>query len=305
MMDMIIVGAGPAGLTAALYAARAGLNALVLERIFAGGQIARAHLVENYPGFPEGISGVELGLKFKEQAEKHGARIETADVTEFRLAGGEKVLVTSGGEYSAKTIVLAMGARYKSLGLRSEKKYVGRGVSYCATCDGAFFRGKDVAVIGGGNTALEDALYLTGFCSHIYVVHRRDALRGEVALQRAAMASKKIEFLWDSELDEVLGADKVQGMRIRNNKTEEKREIPLSGVFIAIGQQPETAELSGIVDMDDAGYILADSAMRTNIPGVFAAGDIVLKPLRQVITAASDGAVAVHSAQSYLHDNLK
>lgn len=302
MHDMIIVGAGPAGLTAALYAARAGLSALVLERIFAGGQIARAHIVDNYPGFPEGISGVEIGLKMKEQAERHGARIETAEVTEFRLAGDIKTLVTPDGEYQAKTVVLAMGARYKSLGLRSEKKFVGRGVSYCATCDGAFFRNLDAAVIGGGNTALEDALYLTGFCNQIYVVHRRDALRGEAALQKAAMASEKITFVWNSELEEVLGGDKVSAIRVRNNKTGETREIALSGVFIAIGQAPETTLLNGIVAMDEAGYILVDAGMRTSLPGVFAAGDIILKPLRQVVTAASDGAVAVYSAQSYLHD---
>lgn len=302
MHDMIIVGAGPAGLTAALYAARAGMDVLVLERIFAGGQIARAHIVENYPGFPEGIPGVEIGLKFKEQAERHGARIETVEVNEFRLEGEEKVLVTADSEYTAKTVVLAMGARYKTLGLRSEKKYVGRGVSYCATCDGAFFRGRDVAVIGGGNTALEDALYLTGFCNHIYVVHRRDALRGEKALQRAAMNSDKIEFVWNNELDEVLGGDVVHSIRVNHNQSGEMREIPVTGVFIAIGQTPETTPLAGIVDLDESGYILADSAMRTNLPGVFAAGDIVQKPLRQVITAASDGAVAVYSAQSYLHE---
>ncbi len=302
MHDMIIVGAGPAGLTAALYAARAGMDVLVLERIFPGGQIARAHVVENYPGFPEGIPGVDIGLKFKEQAERHGARIETAEVTAFHLEDDEKVLVTADGLHKAKTVVLAMGARYKSLGLRSEKKYVGRGVSYCATCDGAFFRGKDVAVIGGGNTALEDALYLTGFCSHISVVHRRDALRGEKALQRAAIQSGKIEFVWDNELDEVLGGDVVNAIRIRNNKSGEMREIPVSGVFVAIGQTPETTPIEGIVDLDESGYIIADSAMHTSVPGVFAAGDIVKKPLRQVITAAADGAVAVYSAQTYLHE---
>ena len=302
MHDMIIVGAGPAGLTAALYAARAGMDVLVLERIFAGGQIVRAHIVENYPGFPEGIPGVEIGLKFREQAERHGARIETAEVTAFHLDGDEKVVVTADGVHKAKTVVLAMGARFKSLGLRSEKKYVGRGVSYCATCDGAFFRNRDVAVIGGGNTALEDALYLTGFCNHIHVVHRRDELRGEKALQRAAMQTDKIEFVWNGELDEVLGGDAVTAIRVRNNKTDEMREIPVSGVFIAIGQTPETTPLSGIVNLDESGYILADTAMHTSIPGVFAAGDIVQKPLRQVITAASDGAVAVYSAQAYLHE---
>ncbi len=302
MYDMIIVGAGPAGLTAALYAARAGMSALVLERIFAGGQIARAHMVENYPGFPEGLSGVEVGMKFKEQAERHGAKIEIAEVTDYKLSGDEKVIVTASGEYSAKTVVLAMGARFKSLGLRSEKKYVGRGVSYCATCDGAFFRGRDVAVIGGGNTALEDALYLTSFCSRISVVHRRDALRGEKALQKAAMSSEKIEFVWNCELDEVLGGDTVTAIRIRNNQSGELRELPVSGVFIAIGQTPETSQLKGLVDMDESGYILTDGGMRTSLPGVFAAGDIVQKPLRQVITAAADGAVAISSAQSYLHE---
>jgi thioredoxin reductase (NADPH) len=299
---MIIVGAGPAGLTAALYAARSGMDVLVLERIFAGGQIARAHMVENYPGFPEGISGVDLGLKFKEQAERHGAKIVTSEVTEFKLDGYVKALVTSEGEQTARTVVLAMGAKYKSLGLRSEKKYVGRGVSYCATCDGAFFRGKDVAVIGGGNTALEDALYLTGFCSHIYVVHRRGELRGEAALQKAAMASGKIEFLWYNELDEVLGEAVVTGMRVRDYRTDEKRDVPLSGVFVAIGQSPETTQLSGLLEMDDAGYIVTDSGMRTSVPGVFAAGDIVKKQLRQVVTAAADGAVAVSSAHAYLHE---
>jgi thioredoxin reductase (NADPH) len=243
---------------------------------------------------------VEIGLKFKEQAERHGARIETAEVSAFHLEGDEKVLVTADGVHKAKTVVLAMGARYRSLGLRSEKKYSGRGVSYCATCDGAFFRGRDVAVIGGGNTALEDALYLTGFCSHIYVVHRRDALRGEKALQKAAMNNPKIEFVWNNELDEVLGGDFVHGIRVNHNKTGEMREIPVAGVFIAIGQEPETTPLAGIVDMDEAGYILADCAMRTSVPGVFAAGDIVQKSLRQVITAAADGAVAAASAQAYL-----
>ncbi len=300
MHDMIIVGAGPAGLTAALYAARAGMDALVLERVFAGGQIARAHMVDNYPGFPEGISGVELGLKFKEQAERHGAKIVTSEVTEFKLDGYVKALVTADGEHAARTVVLAMGAKYKSLGLRTEKKYVGRGVSYCATCDGAFFRGKDVAVIGGGNTALEDALYLTGFCNHIYLVHRRNEFRGEVALQRAVLASDKIEPLWFNELDEVLGEAAVTGMRVRNNQSGEKRDIPLSGVFVAIGQEPETSPLTGLVDMDESGYILVDSEMHTSVPGVFAAGDITKKPLRQVITAAGDGATAVHSAHAYL-----
>ncbi len=302
MYDIIIAGAGSAGLTAGIYAARAGLSAIIIEKLFAGGQIARAHIVENYPGFPEGIKGVDLALNFRAQAERLGAVIESAEITGFELEGEEKKLITADKTYSAKTVILAMGAKYKSLGLRSEKKLVGSGVSYCATCDGAFFKGKDVAVIGGGDTAIEDALYLSSFASRIYVVHRRNELRAQKALQKAAMANPKLEFLWDSELDEVLGKSVVEGARIRNNKTGELKDISVSGVFIAIGTSPETDMLRGHIDIDEAGYIIADTAMRTSLPGVFAAGDVVAKPLRQVVTAAADGAVAVYSAQAYIRE---
>jgi thioredoxin reductase (NADPH) len=302
MYDIIIAGAGSAGLTAGIYAARAGLSALIIEKVFAGGQIARAHVVENYPGFPEGIKGVELALKLKAQAERFGAVIENAEITGFELAGDEKSVITAGKTYTAKTVILAMGAKYKSLGLNSEKKLVGSGVSYCATCDGAFFKGKDVAVVGGGDTALEDALYLAAFANHIYVVHRRDELRAQKALQKAAMESPKIEFLWNSEVEEVLGKPLVEGIRLKNNKTEELRDISVSGVFIAIGTSPETEMLKGEINIDEAGYIVADTGMRTNQPGVFAAGDIVAKQLRQVVTAAADGAVAVYSALAYIRE---
>ena len=302
MYDVIIVGAGPAGLTAGLYAGRAGLSALIVEKIFAGGQIARAHVVENYPGFPEGVTGVDLGLKFKEQAERHGAVIETADVTGYDLEGSEKKIVTANEIYKAKTIVLAMGAKYRSLGLPSEKKLVGAGVSYCATCDGAFFKQKDVAVIGGGDTALEDALYLANFASRVYVVHRRDELRGQKALQKAAMGNDKIEFVWDSIPDTIIGDSFVEGIRVKNKKTEELRDIKVSGVFIAIGTVPQTEDVKELIKTDDSGYIIADDGMRTSLPGVFAAGDIVEKPLRQVVTAAADGAVAIYSAQAYIRE---
>lgn len=302
MYDVIIAGAGSAGLTAGIYAARAGMSAIIIEKIFAGGQIARAHVVENYPGFPEGIKGAELALNLKAQAERMGAVIENAEITGFDLLGDEKRVMTGDKTYSGKTVILAMGAKYKSLGLRSEKKLVGSGVSYCATCDGAFFKGKDVAVIGGGDTALEDALYLANFASHIYIVHRRNELRAQKALQKAAMSNSKIELVWDSEVDTVLGKSLVEGIRLKNKNTQKMRDIPVSGVFIAIGTSPETENLKGQINIDDAGYIITDVSMRTNAPGVFAAGDIVAKPLRQVVTAAADGAVAVYSSLSYIRE---
>jgi len=300
MYDVIIVGAGPAGLTAGIYAGRAGMSALILERVFPGGQIARAHIVENYPGFPDGVEGVELGIRFKEHAERHGAVIESAEVTGYSLDGEIKKVFTSDKTYEAKTVILAMGAAYKTLGLYSEKRFLGTGVSYCATCDGPFFRGKDVVVVGGGDTAIEDALYLANFVNRVYVVHRRDELRAQMALQKAARQNERIEFVWNSEVDTITGDTMVTGVRVRNNKTQEMRQIPCSGVFIAIGTVPHTEEVKSQVKTDAFGYIVTDSGMRTNLPGVFAAGDIVAKPLRQVVTAAADGAIAIYSAQEYL-----
>ena len=302
MYDVIIVGAGPAGLTAGIYAGRAGMSALVLERVFPGGQIARAHIVENYPGFPEGIEGVELGIRFKEHAERHGAVIDSAEVTGYALDGTVKKVFAADKTYEAKTIILAMGAAYKTLGLYSEKRFLGTGVSYCATCDGPFFRGKDVAVIGGGDTAIEDALYLANFVNHVYVVHRRDELRAQMALQKAAKQNERIEFVWDSEVDAITGDAVVEGVRLRNKKTQELRMVSCSGVFVAIGTVPYTDEVKAQVKTDASGYIVTDDGMRTNLPGVFAAGDIVAKPLRQVVTAAADGATAIYSAQAFLRE---
>lgn len=300
MYDVIIVGAGPAGLTAGIYAGRAGMSALILERVFPGGQIARAHIVENYPGFPDGVEGVELGLRFKEHAERHGAVIESAEVTGYSLDGEVKKVFTSDKTYEARTIILAMGAAYKTLGLYSEKRFLGTGVSYCATCDGPFFRGKDVVVVGGGDTAIEDALYLANFVNRVYVVHRRDELRAQMALQKAAKKNERIEFVWNSEVDTITGDAVVTGARVRNNKTQEVRLIPCSGVFVAIGTVPHTEEVKSQVKTDAFGYIITDNGMHTNLPGVFAAGDIAAKPLRQVVTAAADGAIAIYSAQEYL-----
>lgn len=302
LYDCIIVGAGPAGLTAGIYAGRAGMSALILERVFPGGQIARAHIVENYPGFPEGIEGVELGIRLKEHAERHGAVIESVEVTGYSLEGDIKKVFTSSQTYEAKSVILSMGAAYKTLGLYSEKRFLGTGVSYCATCDGPFFRGKDVAVIGGGDTAIEDALYLANFVNHVYVVHRRDELRAQMALQKAAKLNNRIEFVWDSEVETITGDAVVAGVRVRNKKTQEMRLIGCSGVFVAIGTVPHTDEVKSQIKTDESGYILTDNAMRTNMPGVFAAGDIVAKPLRQVVTAAADGATAIYSAQAFLRE---
>ncbi len=302
MYDCIIVGAGPAGLTAGIYAGRAGMSALIIERVFPGGQIARAHIVENYPGFPEGVEGVELGIRFKDHAERHGGVIESAEVTGFELTGSVKKVITPGRTYEARTVILAMGAAYKTLGLQSEKKFLGTGVSYCATCDGPFFRGKDVAVIGGGDTAVEDALYLANVANKVYVVHRRDELRAQMALQKAAKQNAKIEFVWDSEVEAITGETVVEGVRLKNRKTQEKSLMSCSGVFVAIGTVPHTDEVKALVNTDESGYIVTDVHMRTNLPGVFAAGDIVAKPLRQVVTAAADGATAIYSAQSYLRE---
>lgn len=302
MYDCIIVGAGPAGLAAGIYAGRAGMSALIIERVFPGGQIARAHIVENYPGFPEGVEGVELGIRFKDHAERHGGVIESVEVTGYELSGSVKKVITSGKTYEAKTVILAMGAAYKTLGLNSEKRFLGTGVSYCATCDGPFFRGKDVAVIGGGDTAIEDALYLANVANKVYVVHRRDELRAQGALQKAAKQNAKIEFVWDSEVEAITGDAVVEGVRLNNRKTQEKRLIPCSGVFVAIGTVPHTDEVKTLINTDESGYIVTDAHMRTNLPGVFAAGDIVAKPLRQVVTAAADGATAIYSAQAYLRE---
>jgi thioredoxin reductase (NADPH) len=302
MYDVIIVGAGMAGLTAGIYAGRAGMSALILEKVYPGGQIVRALAVENYPGFPDGVMGIDLGNKFKEQALRHGAEIEVSSVTGYELEGDIKKVITADKTYEAKAVILAMGATYKLMGIPSERKFANAGISYCATCDGAFFKNKDVAVIGGGDTALEDALYLANFVNRVYVVHRRDELRAQKVLQDFAMKNDKIEFVWDSVVDSINGKDSVESVLVKNKKTQEMREIKISALFVAIGIIPQSDDVKDIVKTDSAGYIVTDGSMKTSLPGVFAAGDIVVKTLRQVVTAAADGAIAIYSVQSYLRE---
>ncbi len=298
--DVIVVGGGPAGYTAALYAARANLQVLVLEKLSPGGQMGTTDQIDNYPGFPDGVNGFELAMLMKRGAERFGAETKLAEVTEVKLAGDVKEVLAGGQWLQAKTVVLAAGAHPRELGLPGERELRGRGVSYCATCDGMFFRGKTVAVVGGGNTAAADALYLSRLCEKVIVIHRRDTLRASAAYRGPLMEAQNVEFLWDSEVTALEQEAALTGLTVRNKKSGETRSVPCSGVFVAIGQVPDTAVLKGQVDLDEAGYVLADESTRTNRKGVFAAGDIRTKLLRQVVTACADGAVAAQQVEEYL-----
>lgn len=303
MLDVIIVGSGPAGLAAAIYAMRAGLQTLVIEKqSMSGGQILNTVDVDNYPGLP-GIGGFELGTSFREHAEKLGAQFETAEVTAIEAASEKKkIVVTDKERYECRTIVLAMGATHRMLGVPGEEALRGMGVSYCATCDGAFFRGKTVAVIGGGDVALEDALFLARGCEKVYLIHRRDTLRGARSLQQKVFDTPNIEIIWDSVVESIDGEGMVQMLQIRNKKTDEKTTLPLQGVFIAVGILPDTALVRELVDCDAGGYIRADETCVTSVPGIFAAGDLRTKQLRQIVTAAADGANAITSAENYIYE---
>lgn len=304
MFDVIIIGSGPAGLSAAIYAMRAGLEALVIEKQpMSGGQILNTVDVDNYPGMP-GIGGFELGQSFRSHAEKLGARFETAEVTEIESAGEkEKVVVTDKGRHKCRAVVLAMGAAHRLLDVPGEEALTGMGVSYCATCDGAFFRGKEVAVIGGGDVALEDALFLARGCEKVYLIHRRDELRGAKSLQQRVFDTPNIEIIWDSTVEAICGEGMVEMLQIINKKTGKKSDISVQGVFVAVGIMPNTQLVRGMVDCDEGGYIRATETGATNIPGIFAAGDLRTKRLRQVVTAASDGANAIASIEAYLNQN--
>lgn len=301
LYDVIVIGGGPGGYTAALYAARANLSVAILEKLSPGGQMGTTDVIDNYPGFPQGVNGFELAMQMKEGAERFGAQTQLAEVTQVELAGQVKTVHTSGGDYQARTVVLATGAHPRELGLPGERELRGRGVSYCATCDGMFYRGKTVVVVGGGNTAVSDVLYLSRLCEKVYLVHRRDTLRASKVYLDPLQKAENVEFVWDSEVKQLLRDQAVTGVRVRNKKTGKERDIPCGGVFVAVGYLPNTQLYRGQVELDEAGYVLADETTQTNLPGVFAVGDLRKKPLRQVVTAASDGAVAAHFIEEYLN----
>ena len=298
--DMIIIGGGPAGYTAALYGARAGLSTLVMEKMAVGGQMALTDKIDNYPGFEDGIEGFSLGEKMKNEAERSGARTVFATVLSADLKSDPKVIKTSDDIFYGRTVVIATGAEPRELGVAMEKELVGRGVSYCATCDGMFFKGKTVVVVGGGNTAAADILLLSRVASKVFVVHRRDTLRASKIYHETLMKAENVEFFWDSQVTGILSDDKVTGVRIKNINTGDERNLSCDGIFVAIGRKPASELTAGQLDLDERGYIIADESTKTNIPGVFAAGDVRTKVLRQVITAASDGAMAARYAEEYL-----
>jgi len=300
MHDLIIIGAGPAGLTAALYAGRFKLDTLIFEKISAGGQILLSPSIENYPGFPEGVSTFELIDKFKKQVEDLGLALESKEVLEVIPEGKFYRVKTQDGDFEAKTVVVASGAQPKKLGVKGEDRLTGRGVSYCGTCDGPLFRDKDVIVVGGGDRAIEDALFLATYARSIYLVHRRDAFRAASILVDKARANPKIKFVLDSVIEEISGESRVEAVRIKNVKTLQSSEITCQGVFIFVGITPNTAWVKNILERDEFGFIITDQAMRASKEGIFACGDCVKKSLYQVVNACGEGAVAVDSAHKYL-----
>lgn len=298
--DMVVIGGGPGGYTAALYATRAGLDTLVLEKLSAGGQMAQTTQIDNYPGFENGIDGYELGEKMQAGAERFGAKTELAEVSAVYLTESPKRIETSEGTFLARTVVLATGAGHRPLGADREAELTGRGVAYCAACDGMAFRGKTVAIVGGGNSAAADALILSRICQKVILIHRRDTLRATKIYHNPLMQAGNIEFRWNSVVDGLLGEKRLSGVRLRDVNTGETDDLAVDGLFVSIGRSPETALVAGQVELDRGGYIVADESTRTSLPGVFAVGDVRTKAVRQVITAAADGAVAAHYAEQYL-----
>lgn len=298
--DMLIIGGGPGGYTAALYAARAGLDALVLEKLSAGGQMALTEQVDNYPGFVEGVEGAVLSRSMMEQAQRFGAQTVSAEVMRVDLAADPKMVETSEGIFYGKTVVIATGAGPRKLGLPNEDALVNRGVAYCAACDGMFFKDKRVAVIGGGNSAAADAILLSRIAKEVHIIHRRDTLRATKVYHAPLEKAENVIFHWNSVTEEILSDDKVTGLRIKNVQSGAEEVLAVEGVFISVGREPASQLFADQVELDASGYIIADESTRTNIPGVFAVGDVRVKALRQVITAAADGAVAAHMAEEYL-----
>ena len=299
LYDMIIIGGGPAGYSAALYAARAGLDTLVIEKMSVGGQMALTDVIDNYPGFDAGVDGFTLGMQMQAGAERFGAKTEYDEIVSVELVPQIKRIVGAAGEYFARTVVIATGANPRELGIPGEEKLIGKGLHYCAHCDGRFYKNKTVAVVGGGNSAVSDALYLSHLAKKVYLIHRRDSLRATKIYHEPLMKADNVEFVWDSAVSDYIIDGRIVGANIRNLKSGEERELRFDGLFVSIGRKPAT-ELFGELDLDGTGYIIADETTKTAIPGVFAAGDVRTKALRQVVTAASDGAVAAHFAEEYL-----
>lgn len=299
LYDVVIIGGGPGGYSAALYCARSGYSVLVLEKLSPGGQMATTGQVDNYPGFDEGVDGFELGERMKKGAERFGVETAFAEVTAVDLEAQPKKVETTEGTVTARTVVLSTGASPRELGFPEEHTLRGRGVSYCATCDGMMYRNKTVAVIGGGNSAVADALYLAKVCKKVYLVHRRDELRAS-KIYMDALTDSGIEFIWNSKPVQILHEKRVTGVLVENVKTGEQQEVACDGVFVAIGRVPDTELFKGVLEMDETGYLKAGESTQTNIPGVFAVGDLRAKPLRQIVTAASDGAVASHFIEEFL-----
>ncbi len=300
--DIIVIGGGPGGYTAALYAARAGFDTLIIEKMSIGGQLTLTGTIDNYPGFDEGIDGITLGIKMQQGAEKYGAKTIYDEVLSIDVSEKIRKVKTYSGELSCKVLIISTGANPRELGIENEKKLTGRGIHYCAHCDGRFYKDKTVMVIGGGNSAVSDALYLSRLAKKVYLVHRRDTLRATKIYHEPLMKTENIEFLWNSAVDELIFEKRITGANIKNLKTGEVSKVDCDGIFVSIGRKPATEFLSGIIDLDDSGYIVAGEDTKTNVNGVFAVGDVRTKALRQIITAVSDGGTAVHFAEEYLSE---
>ena len=300
--DVIIIGGGPAGYTAALYTVRSGFSTLLIEKMAAGGQMNETTQIDNYPGFEDGIDGFSLGMKMRRGAERFGAVTKNAEVKSVELQGKIKKVETDDGSYTAKAVIIATGAGHKHLGIEHEAELVGRGIGYCASCDGMFYRGKTVAVVGGGNSAAADALVLSRIAKKVYLIHRRDSLRATKVYHEPLEKAPNVEFVWNSEVSQLLYDAKLRGVMVRNAVNGEEKELELDGLFISIGRDPATQLFRGQLELDERGYIVAGESTETSVPGVYAVGDVRTKAVRQIVTAASDGAVAAHYVEAYLKD---
>ena len=298
--DMIVVGGGPGGYTAALYAARAGLNVLLIERLSAGGQMNLTGQIDNYPGFPEGVDGFQLSMNMQQQAERFGAKTKYGEVLNLELEGNIKSVQTDAGAYQTKTVVISTGANPRQLDVARENEMIGRGVGYCAHCDGMFYRNKSVVVVGGGNSAVAEALYLSRIAKEVILVHRRDSLRATQIYLKPLQEAANIRIVWNSEVEELLGEDVLSGVKVRNLKNGEVQMLEVQGLFVSVGRKPATELVKEQLTLDDTGYIMAGEDTRTNLPGVYAVGDVRSKELRQIVTAVADGAMAAHMAEQFL-----